>query len=212
MKPSMRASVWAPACGVVLAALLGCTPSVAPAPAPAPEPAPAPQDRAPQTSEVEAAAAAAQPPEAHIGDLRLTKGSQGMVEGALLDADDLEERFGSQWRSLRGRRLRIQGTRRVHRCAPQEQCMIGGEIPYFDDVTTIEICRDDDTTAWPHLEVDCPVDQKAIDACLASCEAESDSCDSSASRDRGQLRRCGCARISCQQRCEAGGDPIFGCG
>ena len=193
------------------ALLLSCTPT-----APAPPEAPAPERpfEPERPSEVEAAAAAAAPAEAHVGTLSLTKGAQGMLDGALLDSDDMEARFGPDWRNLKGCRIRLQGTRKVHHCRPQEQCLMGGEIPYFENVRAVEICRRPKPSAWPHLEVDCPDDGHALQACLDDCATQSDACNSAA-RDgdegRGRLCVCGCAKISCQQSCEAGGEALFLC-
>ena len=51
----------------------------------------------------------------------------------------MKKTFGDRWTvDAVGKRVRARGTLRIHRCGPQEQCLVGGEIPIFE-ATSIEL-------------------------------------------------------------------------
>ncbi|MDI1447366.1 hypothetical protein [Polyangium sp. 6x1] len=67
--------------------------------------------------------------ETREGELRTSKGF-GAVADVLLPHDVLEEKLGSDWRTtMVGKRVRVRGKLRIHKCGPQEQCLLQGELP-----------------------------------------------------------------------------------
>ncbi|MDI1481759.1 hypothetical protein [Polyangium sp. y55x31] len=67
--------------------------------------------------------------ETREGELQTSKGF-GAVADVLLPHDVLEEKLGSDWRkTMVGKRVRVRGKLRIHKCGPMEQCLIQGELP-----------------------------------------------------------------------------------
>ncbi len=68
----------------------------------------------------------------------MSKGNPALA-GALLPHGIVKKTFGDNWRAVAlGKRVRARGKLRIHRCGPQEQCLISGEIPIFE-ATSIEL-------------------------------------------------------------------------
>jgi hypothetical protein len=81
------------------------------------------------------------PPERKVlrGKLQLTKGAQGMLDGYLVPPEEIEKHAGESWRDTWvGRSVRVEAQTRVHSCGPQEQCLIGGSIPYVTELLSWE--------------------------------------------------------------------------
>ena len=88
------------------------------------------------------------------GPLEISKGNPA-VTGALLPREAMRKQFGDDWQRLAGRTLRVRGQLYIHRCAPEEQCLTGGEIPRIEprlmelvetaalDPTSRYLCFDD---------------------------------------------------------------------
>ncbi|WP_282421419.1 hypothetical protein [Polyangium sp. 15x6] len=67
--------------------------------------------------------------ETREGELYKSKGF-GAVADVLLPDDVLGEKLGRDWRTtMVGKRVRVRGKLRIHKCGPQEQCLIQGELP-----------------------------------------------------------------------------------
>jgi hypothetical protein len=67
--------------------------------------------------------------ETREGELQASKGFAAVAD-VLIPSDAVEKRFGSDWRTTAvGKRVRVRGKLRVHKCGPQEQCLIQGELP-----------------------------------------------------------------------------------
>ncbi|WP_272417343.1 hypothetical protein [Polyangium jinanense] len=67
--------------------------------------------------------------ETREGELHASKGF-GAVADVLLPHDVLEEKLGRDWRTtMVGKRVRVRGKLRIHKCGPEEQCLIQGELP-----------------------------------------------------------------------------------
>ncbi|WP_437592539.1 hypothetical protein [Sorangium sp. So ce1000] len=56
-----------------------------------------------------------------------------------------------------------------------------------------------------------PDGRRAATGGRRGCRGLSDDCDQRADGDRGALRRCGCAKITCEHGCEETGEPAFAC-
>lgn len=143
-----------------------------------------------------------------VGTLTLTKGEQPLVAGRMMSREDAERWLGPSFRELSGQRVRVTAVLRDHVCEPHAQCMTGGRIPLLEDVASIELCSGGDAAGRP--EVDCTPSPAQLARCEAECRGLSDDCDRRAG-DRGALRRCGCAKISCEQGCRETGEPLFAC-
>ncbi len=73
------------------------------------------------------------------GKLQLTKGAQGMLDGYLVPPEEIEKHAGENWRDTWvGRSVQVEAQTRVHSCGPQEQCLIGGRIPYVTKLLSWE--------------------------------------------------------------------------
>ncbi|AUX42601.1 uncharacterized protein SOCE26_040340 [Sorangium cellulosum] len=147
-----------------------------------------------------------------VGTLELTKGEQPIIAGRLMSREDAERLLGPGWRALRGRRVRVLASLRDHVCEPEAQCLRGGRIPLLENVAAIELCRaadSADSVAQP-ADVDCPPGAAEVAICDAECESRSKEC-SERTRDPGALRRCGCAKVSCDQACKSTGEARFLC-
>ena len=114
---------------LLVVAVLGCsTPSASPPGTPS---STAPAGTAPT-------ATSATSEEVREGTLEVSKGNPALA-GALLPRGIVKRAFGNDWRSVAlGKRVRARGTLRIHRCGPQEQCLVSGEIPIFE-ATSIEL-------------------------------------------------------------------------
>jgi hypothetical protein len=112
---------------LLVVAVLGCS---------TPSPRGAPSSSAP--AGVAPSSAAATVEEVREGTLEVSKGNPALA-GALLPHGVVKRAFGDNWTSVAlGKRVRARGTLRIHRCGPQEQCLISGEIPIFE-ATSIEL-------------------------------------------------------------------------
>lgn len=149
-----------------------------------------------------------------IGTLGTSKGFASLG-GVLLRGDEVQALLGQDWRSLVGRRVRARGRRHDYRCGPHEQCLINGVIPLLTDLVSLELCQSG--VSGEAGGVDCPVSDAELNLCLASCKRQSDDCDKSAKSaksakgNRADLRRCGCAWISCKSECKNKGVALFAC-
>ncbi|WP_437682219.1 hypothetical protein [Sorangium sp. So ce131] len=190
------------------------------APVPAPPPA-APAVPAPPASAAPGGTPHGAPPaergspddgiqrERWVGTLELTKGEQPMIAGRLMSREDAERVLGPDWRALRGRRVRVLASLRDHVCEPEAQCLTGGRIPLLENVASIELCSPADSTVQP-AGVDCAPGAAEVAICEAECQSRSQECSERAP-DRGALRRCGCAKVSCEQACKSRGEAQFVC-
>ncbi|WP_437489923.1 hypothetical protein WME75_11730 [Sorangium sp. So ce1014] len=151
----------------------------------------------------------ASPRERWVGTLTLTKGEQPLIAGRMMSREDAERWLGPGWRALEGQRVRVMAVLRDHVCEPHAQCMTGGRIPLLEQVASIELCSGGDAAGRQEV-VDCTPSPAQLARCEAECRGLSDDCDQRAG-DRGALRRCGCAKISCEQRCRETGEPLFAC-
>ncbi len=147
-------------------------------------------------------------PDEVIGTLGTSKGMVSLGD-VLLTPAQLRAQLGDDWRRHLGRRVRARGTRETYQCGPQEQCLLGGSIPKLRDVVSIELCRGGPMSSAE--DVECPLSESEVKRCLDSCQRESDRCDDDAKGDRGALRRCGCAWISCKEGCRKDGIAFFAC-
>ncbi|MGK3981611.1 hypothetical protein WME99_01140 [Sorangium sp. So ce136] len=209
--------------GACCAGALGCAKSSPPAPAPA---APAAASTAPAVSSAPGGAlsspggalsappsaeperaAEAPPREPWVGTLELTKGEQPMIAGRIMSREDAERWLGPDWRALRGQRVRVLAALRDHVCEPHAQCLQGGRIPLLEQVASVDLCND----AGRPEGVDCALSPAQSARCKAECRDLSDSCDQQGASDRGALRRCGCAKVTCEQGCDKTGEPWFAC-
>ncbi|MDC0740011.1 hypothetical protein [Polyangium mundeleinium] len=67
--------------------------------------------------------------ETREGELHPSKGF-GSVADVLIPRDDLKKHLGADWQKTTvGKRVRVRGKLRIHKCGPQEQCLIQGELP-----------------------------------------------------------------------------------
>ncbi|WP_437513263.1 hypothetical protein [Sorangium sp. So ce1099] len=164
---------------------------------------------APPPAEPERPAEAA-PREPWVGTLELTKGAQPMIAGRIMSREDAERWLGPDWRALRGQRVRVLAVLRDHVCEPHAQCLRGGRIPLIEQVASVDLCSAAGPAGRPE-RVDCTPSPAQIARCKAECGSLGDSCDHQGAGDRGALRRCGCARVTCEQGCEEGGEPSFAC-
>ncbi|WP_438028690.1 hypothetical protein [Sorangium sp. So ce233] len=150
----------------------------------------------------------ASPRERWVGTLELTKGAQPMIAGRILSREDAERWLGPDWRALSGQRVRVLAVLRDHVCEPHAQCLSGGRIPLLEQVASVDLCSGDGP-AGPD-RVDCAPSPAQIARCNDDCHSLSDDCNQRAD-DRGALRRCGCARVACEQGCGETGEPSFAC-
>ncbi|WP_437959564.1 hypothetical protein WME76_07835 [Sorangium sp. So ce119] len=150
----------------------------------------------------------APPRERWVGALELTKGAQPMIAGRIMSREDAERWLGPDWRALRGQRVRVLAVLRDHVCEPHAQCLSGGRIPLLEQVASVDLC----SGAGPAVpdRVDCAPSPAQIARCNADCRSLGADCDQRAD-DRGALRRCGCARVACEQGCGETGEPSFTC-
>jgi hypothetical protein len=124
------------------------------------------------------------------GQLFVSKGNPAVAD-VLLPHEPIEERFGPDWhRTAVGKRIRVRGALRVHRCGPQEQCLLSGEIPILTP-ESIELLDAPAASGDPAL----------LAKCLEECEHRSRACDKGAGADRGRLRICGSRRVKCRSDC-----------
>ncbi|WP_437727230.1 hypothetical protein [Sorangium sp. So ce861] len=151
----------------------------------------------------------ASPLERWVGTLELTKGAQPLIGGRILSREDAERWLGPDWRSLAGQRVRVTAVLRDHVCEPHAQCLTGGRIPLLEQVASVEVCSGAEAAGRTDV-VDCAPSPAQVARCEAECHSLSDGCDRHAG-DRGALRRCGCAKISCERGCEETGEPHFSC-
>ncbi|WP_438009747.1 hypothetical protein WME89_14350 [Sorangium sp. So ce321] len=205
--------------GACCAGALGCATSSPPAPAPA---APAAASTAKAASSAPAGAPPAPPPadperpteapprERWVGTLELTKGAQPMIAGRIMSREDAERWLGPDWRALSGQRVRVLAVLRDHVCEPHAQCLQGGRIPLLEQVASVDLCTGPGPAGRAE-GVDCAPSPAQSARCKAECSSLSDSCDHQGAGDRGALRRCGCARITCEQGCDESGEPSFAC-
>lgn len=216
LRPALAGACWAGA--------MGCAESAPPSTAPAARVAPTARAAAP-TPAVSAAPAGtppASPPteeerpgdaparERWVGTLTLTKGSQPLIAGRILSREDAERWLGPEWRALSGQRVRVLAVLRDHVCEPHAQCMIGGSIPLLEQVASVELCSSAGPSGGAAV-VDCAPSPAQKGRCQAECRMLSDDCDRRADGDRGGLRRCGCAKVTCEHGCEETGEPAFTC-
>lgn len=211
--------------GACCAGALGCAESVPSSPGPtAPVASPGPTARGAAPAPAVGAASAGAPPvspptggpgeaparERWVGALELTKGSQPLIAGRILSREDAERWLGADWRSLRGQRVRVVAVLRDLVCEPHAQCMIGGRIPLLEQVASVELCGGAGSSGGA-APVDCAPSPAQIGRCHDECRTISDDCDQRADGDRGALRRCGCAKVTCEHGCEETGEPTFTC-
>ncbi|WP_437930251.1 hypothetical protein WMF37_13795 [Sorangium sp. So ce291] len=154
--------------------------------------------------------AEAPPREPWVGTLELTKGEQPMIAGRIMSREDAERWLGPDWRALRGQRVRVLAVLRDHVCEPHAQCLQGGRIPLLEQVASVDLCSDPGPAGRPE-GVDCAPSPAQSARCKAECGSLSDSCDHQGAGDRGALRRCGCAKVTCEQGCDKSGEPSFAC-
>ncbi|WP_438000785.1 hypothetical protein WMF26_14180 [Sorangium sp. So ce185] len=184
--------------------------STAPAASSVPAAAPAPAGALPVAPPAERERSGdASPRERWVGTLELTKGAQPLIAGRILSREDAERWLGPDWRSLTGQRVRVMAVLRDHVCEPHAQCMTGGRIPLLEQVASVEVCSGAEAAGRTDV-VDCAPSPAQAARCEAECRSLSDGCDQRAG-DRGALRRCGCAKISCERGCEETGEPLFAC-
>ncbi|XXY47770.1 hypothetical protein WME91_47965 [Sorangium sp. So ce269] len=205
--------------GACCAGALGCAERAPAVPAPA---APAAASTAKAASSAPAGAPPAPPPadperpaeapprERWVGTLELTKGAQPMIAGRIMSREDAERWLGPDWRALSGQRVRVLAVLRDHLCEPHAQCLQGGRIPLLEQVASVDLCTDPGPAGRAD-GVDCAPSPVQSARCKDECSSLSDSCDQQGAGDRGALRRCGCARITCEQGCEESGEPTFAC-
>ncbi|MGK3995444.1 hypothetical protein [Sorangium sp. So ce1024] len=213
-------------CGALVCACcaggVGCAEGARPAPASAGQGASAAQGAsaghgAPAATAASSAPAAppagqdpsgeAVPLERWVGTLKLTKGAQPMIAGRIMAREDAERWLGPDWRVLVGQRVRVMAVLRDHVCEPHAQCLSGGRIPLLEQVASVDLCTGPD--GRPD-RVDCTPSPAQIARCNADCGSFSADCSERAD-DRGELRRCGCAKVGCEQGCGETGEPSFAC-
>ncbi len=73
------------------------------------------------------------------GRLTQTKGAQALLDGHLIDREALATHLGDDWMRWFGEWVRVLGVVRVHHCAPDEQCLTRGSIPYFEVIHVFEV-------------------------------------------------------------------------
>ncbi|XXX80367.1 hypothetical protein WMF30_16510 [Sorangium sp. So ce134] len=151
----------------------------------------------------------ASPRERWVGTLTLTKGAQPIIAGRILSREDAERWLGPDWPALAGQRVRVLAALRDHVCEPHAQCLTGGRIPLLEQVASVELCSGAGSAGRPDL-IDCAPSPAQIARCEAECGDLSDGCDERAG-DRGALRRCGCAKVTCEQGCRKAGEADFAC-
>ncbi|WP_437993411.1 hypothetical protein [Sorangium sp. So ce145] len=181
--------------------------AAAPAPAASAAPAGTPQASPPAEGERPGDAPAR---ERWVGTLALTKGSQPLIAGRILSREDAERWLGPEWRALAGQRVRVLAVLRDHVCEPHAQCMIGGIIPLLEQVASVELCSGAGSSGGTAV-VDCAPSPAQKERCQDECRTLSEDCSRSADGDRGRLRRCGCAKVTCEHGCEETGEPAFTC-
>ncbi|WP_437977744.1 hypothetical protein WMF11_13245 [Sorangium sp. So ce295] len=182
------------------------------APAPAASAASAPPAGTPPASPPTAGAPSGDAParERWVGTLELTKGSQPLIAGRMLSSEDAERWLGPEWRALAGQRVRVLAVLRDHVCEPHAQCMIGGIIPLLEQVASVELCSSTGSSGSAAV-VDCAPSPAQKERCQDECRTLSEDCGRRADGDRGGLRRCGCAKVTCENGCEETGEPAFTC-
>ncbi|WP_437329103.1 hypothetical protein [Sorangium sp. So ce381] len=210
--------------GACCAGAMGCAEGAPPSTAPLARVAPAARVAAPApaVSAAPAGTPPASPPtegerpgdaparERWVGTMTLTKGSQPLIAGRILSREDAERWLGPDWRALSGQRVRVLAVLGDHVCEPHAQCMIGGIIPLLEQVASVELCSDAGSSGGAAV-VDCAPSPAQKERCQDECRTLSDDCDHSADGDRGRLRRCGCAKVTCDHGCEETGEPAFSC-
>ncbi len=85
-----------------------------------------------------------------------------------------------------------------------------GGIPLLEQVASVELCSDAGSSGGAAV-VDCAPSPPQKGRCQDECRTLSDDCDHGADGDRGRLRRCGCAKVTCDHGCEETGEPAFSC-
>ncbi|WP_437768765.1 hypothetical protein WME77_17925 [Sorangium sp. So ce764] len=210
--------------GACCAGAMGCAesapPSTAPAArvastarvaAPAPAASAAPAGAPPASPSTEGERPGDAPArERWVGTLALTKGSQPLIAGRILSREDAERWLGPDWRALTGQRVRVLAVLRDHVCEPHAQCMIGGRIPLLEQVASVELCSGAGSSGGAAV-VDCAPSPAQKERCQDECRTLSEDCGQRADGDRGGLRRCGCAKVTCEHGCEETGEPAFTC-
>ncbi|WP_437940617.1 hypothetical protein [Sorangium sp. So ce341] len=217
----VAAGAWLWLCGALAgtcgAGAMGCAESapaaaspaarvVSPPPAASARPAGGASEAAPAERERPGETA---PRERWVGTLALTKGAQPIIAGRILSREDAERWLGPDWRALAGQRVRVLAVLRDHVCEPHAQCLTGGRIPLLEQVASVELCSGAGSAGRPGL-IDCAPSPAQIAGCEAECGGLSDGCDERAG-DRGALRRCGCAKVTCEQGCRETGEASFAC-
>jgi hypothetical protein len=80
------------------------------------------------------------PEEVREGVLGVSKGNPA-IDGALLPHDLVKATLGDDWtKTAVGRRVRGRGRLRIHHCGREEQCLMSGEIPFFE-ATSLELLK-----------------------------------------------------------------------
>ncbi|WP_437985881.1 hypothetical protein [Sorangium sp. So ce117] len=185
--------------------------STARAAAPAPAASAAPAGTPPASPPTAGAPSGDAPArERWVGTLELTKGSQPLIAGRMLSSEDAERWLGPEWRALTGQRVRVLAVLRDHVCEPHAQCMIGGIIPLLEQVASVELCSGAGSSGSAAV-VDCAPSPAQKERCQDECRTLSEDCGRRADGDRGGLRRCGCAKVTCEHGCEETGEPAFTC-
>lgn len=148
-------------------------------------------------------------PIVYHGKVGETHGSDVLIHSLLVPVPALEKALGPDWRLLSlMRRVRVQGTAKQVDCN-EPWCPSTKTILRIEDVKRVDICK------GPYLfadreTVECPVSDVELDACLLECSRRSNDCDGTG-KDRGRLRRCGCAYVSCKHGCRDHGIADFRC-
>lgn len=118
----------------------------------------------------------------------LSVGKGAFVTGAMIPEAALEKQFGSDWRRLAGRTLRVRGILKVHQCGPEEQCLTTGNIPtleprFMEVVETV------------------PLDPTSRYLCFDDCDRVDRACKQKAPNSR-VLGECNTKLGECRKRCE----------
>ncbi len=138
------------------------------------------------------------------GRLNLTKGAQPLIAGRMLGSDEMQARFGDDWRDLSGRRFLIQAKKHDHHCDPRAQCMMGGVIPLWQDIRSIELCASCRKAPKGMSTVSCPIDDTQRAQCRHVCDTKLELCKTDAPSDGAQ---CTGTHEKCRQSCEQFADP-----
>lgn len=120
------------------------------------------------------------------GPLEVGKGT--FITGAMIPEDALEKQFGPDWRRLAGRTIRVRGILRVHRCAPEEQCLTTGNIPSIEP-------------RFMELVETVPLDPTSRYLCFDDCDRADRACKKTAPNSK-VLGECNTRYGECRKRCE----------